>query len=1240
MCSKRLVFYCNNLFRKHDGTSHMKKVFRIQLHVYEGVKYMVITVTQSLISSFANIFKLILMIIVLYTSSCTNDRKVDSTPPKLYPQPKIISANPPNGYSINPVSGDSILPIILGNGDTLQTGKPIPAKWKEIHQDSVTKPKRTKAPTLEHLTQIKAHQNITSAPLKPSRIFINEDTLTRIPVNFTGNKSTSHFLLNSKGDTVRTGVPIIAKAKHVQIHHPKLSPAFLPRFKDNALSNIQYLDVDQGMISSYVFSTLADNKGNIWFGTNAGLSKYDGTSFLHFNEKDGISSNIIYCIYQDKKGRIWLGTYGGGVCMYNGSSFTHYTENEGLTLNDVSSIIEDRNGNMWFATYGGGVTRYDGKHFVHFTQSEGLTSNNVSSMLEDKKGNIWFGTNGGGVTMYNGKSFVHFTQSQNLMSNPIYSIIEDNSGNIWFSTNGSGVSMYNGQSFTQFTEKDGLIQNVILSAFVDNNGYLWFGSERGIAKYNGHTFENITIAEGLSHNYITDITQDKRGNFWICTSGGGVSIYKEHSFVHLDTERGLSNNSVRSIIEDKHNNLWFGTNSGGVTRYDGNSFFHYTDKYGPSWPHIWSMLEDKEGNIWFGKNGGGVSKFDGTYFTHYTETQGLSEPHVFSIIQDSRGNIWFGTKRGGICVFDGLHFKHFSEKEGLSNNNIWDIHEDHIGNIWVATAGGGVTKYDGTTFTHYTEREGLSSNVVISIYEDKYGNLWFGTYDGGITIYNGRSFIHFTEKEGLSNNSVRSIQNDNKGGVWASTKNGITYFELKQKTKIISNDHLSDIEYHINRIIRNDGLKGMDFFRNSSYIDSKNRIWWGSGKGLTMLDLNSFRPALKPPVVNLQQVDINELFIDYRNIKIEPDNDLKFTSVQSFFNYPLDLELPYDKNHLTFHFSAIDWSAPHKIQYSYLMHGLNSMWSQPSQEAKVDYRNIPYGTYTFKVRAIGESGVWSKPFEYTFTILPPWWHTWWARTIYTIMAFVIFWGIIRWRTSTLKLRQRELQVEINLATSEILKQKEEIEIEKERSEILLLNILPEKIAEELKRKGNADAQLVDHVTVLFTDFKDFTALSEKISPNELVSDLHNCFSVFDKICEKHNIEKIKTIGDAYMAAGGLPSPNTTHAHDVANAAIEMANFIKQSKDAKLAAGLPYYEMRIGIHTGPVVAGIVGIRKFQYDIWGDTVNTASRMESSSEPGRINISETTYQIVKDDFKCTYRGKIQVKGKGIINMYFVES
>lgn len=224
--------------------------------------------------------------------------------------------------------------------------------------------------------------------------------------------------------------------------------------------------------------------------------------------------------------------------------------------------------------------------------------------------------------------------------------------------------------------------------------------------------------------------------------------------------------------------------------------------------------------------------------------------------------------------------------------------------------------------------------------------------------------------------------------------------------------------------------------------------------------------------------------------------------------------------------------------------------------------------------------------------------------------------------------------------NKVKREKKNVEIEKARSEELLLNILPEEVAEELKEKGHSDAQLIDQVTVLFTDFKGFTAISERVSPKELVKDLHECFSAFDHICEKYGIEKIKTIGDAYMAAGGLPVPNTTHAQDVVKAALEMAAVIELGKAKKIQQGLPFFEIRIGVHTGPVVAGIVGVKKFQYDIWGDTVNTASRMESSGAVGQVNISQSTYALLKDapTFAFESRGKIAAKGKGEIEMYFI--
>jgi class 3 adenylate cyclase len=215
----------------------------------------------------------------------------------------------------------------------------------------------------------------------------------------------------------------------------------------------------------------------------------------------------------------------------------------------------------------------------------------------------------------------------------------------------------------------------------------------------------------------------------------------------------------------------------------------------------------------------------------------------------------------------------------------------------------------------------------------------------------------------------------------------------------------------------------------------------------------------------------------------------------------------------------------------------------------------------------------------------------------------------------------------------------ELDREKKKTDDLLLNILPGETADELKRWGVSPARSYESVTVMFTDFKGFTQISERLTPQRLVSELDLCFRAFDDIIGRHGIEKIKTIGDSYLCVGGMPKPNQTHARDVVTAALEMQKYMNVLKHEKQKHGEPFFEMRIGIHSGPVVAGIVGVKKFAYDLWGDTVNTASRMESSCEVGKVNISGATWELIKARFHCTHRGKIAAKNKGEIDMYFVE-
>ncbi len=233
-------------------------------------------------------------------------------------------------------------------------------------------------------------------------------------------------------------------------------------------------------------------------------------------------------------------------------------------------------------------------------------------------------------------------------------------------------------------------------------------------------------------------------------------------------------------------------------------------------------------------------------------------------------------------------------------------------------------------------------------------------------------------------------------------------------------------------------------------------------------------------------------------------------------------------------------------------------------------------------------------------------------------------------------KKRILEGQKEQLEKEVAERTSEIREEKRKSDELLLNILPEEVAEELKQRGTSEARYFDHVTVMFTDFVNFTKAGERFSPQELVNELDTCFKAFDEIISGYGIEKIKTIGDAYLCVSGLPSPDEQHAVNTVKAARDILEYMLQRKQQYPDKT---FDIRIGIHSGAVVAGIVGVKKFAYDIWGDTVNTAARMESSGEPNKINISHATYELVEAQFNCTYRGEITAKNKGDMRMYFVD-
>ncbi len=1081
----------------------------------------------------------------------------------------------------------------------------------------------------------------------------------------------SYIVHDEDGDKKIELVPPVTKALPIvvtDIDESSVPASFKPSNNQypSAMGFFTTFTTDQGLVLDGIASGFRDGQGNLWFGTyGGGASMYDGKSFTNFTMKEGLADNYILSITQDNQGDLWFGTYGGGVSRYDGQTFTNYTTAQGLANNYVFAISQDSNGHLWFATYGGGASRYDGKTFKNYSTEDGLANNKVFCIKQDIKGNLWFGTDGGGVSRYDGKTFTNYTTTHGLANNKVFSITQDTKENLWFGTDGGGASRYDGKSFTNFTSKQGLANDIVSSITQDVQGNVWFGTNGGgLSRYDGNLFTNLTTAQGLANNKVFSITQDTKGNLWFGTNGGGLSRCDGKSFINYTTAQGLANNSVLSILQDKNDDLWFGTFGGGLSKYDGSSFTNFTTEHGLANNSVLSIAQDIQGNLWFGTFGGGLSRYDGNSFTNFTTAQGLANNNVLSITEDHQGNLWCGTYGGGLSKYDGKTFTNYTTAQGLANNFVYSIAQDSQQNLWLGTYGGGLSRYDGKSFLNFNTVQGLPDNVVTQV---------------------------LMIKENPSNNFVANIAIGTNSGVAVITgfepifsqKNGGDEIVLAQN--MLLNQELINYKPVIEIYNSSTGypIKDVNAGQNTMFLDNQGIIWAGTGSdktGLVRFDYAVLEKNREPPKVDIQNVKLNSEPICWyaiknkeliKNIELDPmqynvqDAEMKmaqfnafgnavaqeviesqiikysgiqFDSITKFYPIPENLVLPYKHNNVSFEFNAIETGRNFLINYQYILEGYDKEWNPVTKKTNATFGNINDGTYTFKLKALSPSGVWCDPIEYTFEVLPPLYRTWWALLIYFISISGVLVLAFRWRTAALRVQKVMLEQTIRVRTAEVVAEKKEVEKQKQRSDELLLNILPSEVAEELKEKGIAEAKQFDAVTVMFTDFKDFTQIAEKLSPKELVSQIHTYFKAFDEIIGKYNIEKIKTIGDSYMAAGGLPVPNKTHAIDVIMAALEIQQFMEAhyslSKIGKFSGA------RIGIHTGPVVAGIVGVKKFAYDTWGDTVNIASRMETSGAIGKVNISGATYELVKDKFRCVPRGKVKAKNKGEIDMYFVEA
>lgn len=789
----------------------------------------------------------------------------------------------------------------------------------------------------------------------------------------------------------------------------------------------------QGLVQSQAHVLFEDSRGYLWIGTDGGVSMFSGKEFVNYTIADGLSNNQIRAIFEDSKGNIWFGTKNGYACRFNGTGFTRYNKKHGLESHTVYAFAEDSAGIIYLGTEGKGLFKYQNNKFNRINLIGDTLYNSVKALYITRDGKVCVGSSNYGLFIIDNDNIVNLNKKDGLADNNINAISEDHSGNLWIATV-NGVSKYDGKVFNNFYMSNGLCDDNITTVICDNSGYMWFGSfGSGACKTDGRNFLYFNENNGLCSNFIHHICQDRSENIWF-SSESGICKFDSERFRHLTVQDGLPSNIIMSVYEDSGGNVWFGTYGGGVSKYYDGKFHTYSSADGLCGDIIYTICEDSKGNLWFGSKGSGLSiliKDDentgNARFRNYDVSNNLPSDMVYSIIRDRYDNMWIGTLGGGICIYNGESFTNISENQGISSNNIYVLYEDSKGNIWIGTDNKGVDmlfarctsndliknkKIESTDIINITNTYGLSNDLILSIAEAKNGDIWFGTYGGGICKFDGKEIFSYSVEDGLNSNSVYFLLMDSRDFLWVGTEKGINRIPVGTK------EDFSLIKTYG----RDEGFRGIESNLNAAMEDSKGYLWFGTVNGVTIYDPSDDLPNDFEPQTNITDI---KLFFESTDWSVFSDSLMNWTFL------PYDLVLPYNQNHLSFEFIGIDLKTPQKVKYKWILEGFDRQWSPVSDKHEATYSYVPFGDYTFKVKACNGDGIWNKePVSFSFSISPPFWLTWWFYVIMGIIFITVIISIIKVRERKLEIDKRILEEQVRIRTRELQKEKEVVEFQK------------------------------------------------------------------------------------------------------------------------------------------------------------------------------------------------------------------
>lgn len=1021
--------------------------------------------------------------------------------------------------------------------------------------------------------------------------------------------------------------------------------------------HFRLLDEQPEWFAGTVTAVEKDRTGYIWFGTPTGLIRYDGQNYKSYyhdpsNPKSPRHSSISW-LYTDVKGQLWVGYMQGGVARYDAQrdAFVHYTfcysDTGKVLIGTMYYIAEDRENRLYirdvdYATgcYDPATDRFEWIDPLNEQQDEQYPGPNKKPVVHwDSQGRIWYLD----LTGPANQLVVRDPQTGEDRKLPMIAawvngIAEYPAGTFWILTWGRGLYRYDWDSEEihsyrhQPEDPHSIPHDVVRDVCVSGEGDLWIGTSKGLCRLsseavlrypgNSRVEQLFNNASGtLIDHTVMDIDRDEADRMWVTSRSGGLMYHDPKGLPYRilrrydETLMTYYDLDGSGMVEGSGGDQWWmGTHAIYClnSRSQKSAVFPLGTGTGqslfPAEIELISVGPDSTLIIQHTTKDICVIQMRNGAIDHYPYKSQPKPPiGILSSLTDRDGSIWASTyhgllryrKGGNVLEFDTI-IPDFDGRQLIQDND---------GMIWLGSWNNGVARIDPKSLDY--EIIDPDNGVLRGMRGDDNrflalrpnGEIWTSNSEGIFSWDPDQSNFQERTSQSVPLRLVQSRAFDREGYMWATTGEGLFRWDPDADKSLLFDEHY--------------GLPAAMYYGVT--VDRNGLLYVSSSAGILIINPDSL-----PQPRNAERIVFHSVYAENRD--------------SSFTRHILGVDqirLSYRENLLRIAFSLFNYSQTGRLRTEYRLVGGSNTWTNLEEETDITFLDLAPGKYRLELRTRDATGETGPEYGLDILIRPPWWAStlaYWAYALFLLAAIVSY---NAWRVYALKKRQRELEGEVARAT-------ETIREEKNRSEQLLLNILPSDIAEELKAKGKAEARQYDQVSILFSDFVGFTEMAARLSAAELVDEIDHCFQAFDRITEQFELEKIKTIGDAYMAAGGLPDPNRGKPEQVIKAALAMQEFIALRKKERLAQGQEAFSMRIGIHTGPVVAGIVGTRKFQYDIWGNTVNMASRMESAGESGRVNISKATWSLLnrQPGWIWVERGQIPVKGVGEVEMYFVEA